>query len=72
MAKRWMIPTGFVVAFLGASTVANGQASSPSFDCSKASGEVENKICADEGLASLSTGTVPSSLARRGNQEGIA
>lgn len=42
---------GFVM-LVAASAIANGQ-TSPSFDCSKASGEVEKLVCADEELAAI-------------------
>jgi uncharacterized protein len=44
----------YVAALLAATTLpASAQSTSPSFDCSKASGEIEKLVCTDAGLAAL-------------------
>ncbi len=59
MAARFVVAASAAlatVAYLGLaplSAQAQGQAKGPAFDCAKASGEVEQLICADEGLAAL-------------------
>jgi uncharacterized protein YecT (DUF1311 family) len=53
MAKGRTFYTGFVVTFLGVSALTYAQTSSPAFDGSSASREVEKLICADEELAAL-------------------
>lgn len=53
MIKRTMIHIGFGAAICSVLSYAYAQTSSPSFDCSKASGQVEELICTDEGLAAL-------------------
>ena len=53
MSGKYVLPSFIVAMLVGASVVANAQSVSPSFDCSKASGEVEELICADAELAAL-------------------
>ena len=46
------IPIGLIIVIYLVSPIAHAQ-TSPTFDCAKASGEVEKLICADDELAAL-------------------
>lgn len=53
MSRKYFLPSIIVAILVGASVCTNAQSVSPSFDCSKASGQVEELICADADLAAL-------------------